>query len=193
MSNHHQGMFLATRELLLAWKQRPGCEFNMVKNRPGMKNNPGQPAEGTQRVWMSSQQLYGKKHCGVQQVIPMDNFGQFNILHLPNKNYRRVGRKGRLGGNAGKDNPENEFSDGNEQFEGPSKLLLSAMELHILMRQTWPATPQQSYHGIEMIDTVPNGRSSLLIRRMQEYHEYVARGGVMSEEDMKKIDLVEDQ
>jgi len=192
MSNHHQGMFLATRELLLAWKDRTGCEFHLVKNRPGLKNNPGQPAEGTQRVWMSSQQLYGNRHCGVQQVIPMDNFGQFNILHLPNKNYRRVGRKGRLGGNTGKNNPDNEFPDGTEKIEGPSNLLLSAMELHILMRQKWPATPQQSYKGIEMVDNVSRGKTPLTIRRMQEYHEYVARGGVMSEDDMKKTALVED-
>jgi len=66
--NHHQGMFLATRDLLLAWKDRSGCNFDQVKNRPGMKNRPSQPSEGTQRVWMSSQQLYGARHCNVQQV-----------------------------------------------------------------------------------------------------------------------------
>ena len=66
--NHHQGMFLATRKLLLAWKDRLGCNFDQVKNRPGMKNRPSQPSEGTQRVWMSSQQLYGGSHCNVQQV-----------------------------------------------------------------------------------------------------------------------------
>lgn len=66
--NHHQGMFLATRNLLLAWKDRLGCNFDQVKNRPGMKNRPSQPSEGTQRVWMSSQQLYGRSHCNVQQV-----------------------------------------------------------------------------------------------------------------------------
>jgi hypothetical protein len=66
--NHHQGMFLATRDLLLAWKDRVGCDFDQVKNRPGMKDRPSQPAEGTQRVWMSSQQLYGGRHCNVQQV-----------------------------------------------------------------------------------------------------------------------------
>ncbi len=66
--NHHQGMFLATRNLLLAWKDRVGCNFDQVKNRPGMKNRPSQPSEGTQRVWMSSQQLYGRSHCNVQQV-----------------------------------------------------------------------------------------------------------------------------
>jgi hypothetical protein len=66
--NHHQGMFLATRDLLMAWRDRSGCEFDKVKNRPGLKGRPSQPAEGTQRVWMSSQQLYGGRHCKVQQV-----------------------------------------------------------------------------------------------------------------------------
>ena len=46
MKNHHQGMFLATRDLLLAWKER--CEFHIATNRPG--RGP-QPTEGTQRVW----------------------------------------------------------------------------------------------------------------------------------------------
>lgn len=68
MKNHHQGMFMATSDLLLAWKVRPGCEFDKVRNRPGMKNRPSQPSEGTQRVWMSSQMLYGGHHCNVQQV-----------------------------------------------------------------------------------------------------------------------------
>ena len=46
MKNHHQGMFLATRELLLAWKER--CDFHIASNRPGRGS---QPTEGTQRVW----------------------------------------------------------------------------------------------------------------------------------------------
>lgn len=46
MKNHHQGMFLATHDLLLAWKKR--CEFDVATNRPG---RGAQPTEGTQRVW----------------------------------------------------------------------------------------------------------------------------------------------
>ena len=55
MHLHHQGMYMATRELLKAWKERKGCNFDVVKNRPG---SGSQPSEGTQRVWMSSQQLF---------------------------------------------------------------------------------------------------------------------------------------
>lgn len=46
MKNHHQGMYLATKDLLLAWKDR--CKFNIATNRPGQGS---QPTEGTQRVW----------------------------------------------------------------------------------------------------------------------------------------------
>ena len=124
--------------------------------------------------------LYGDNHCKVQQLIPMDRFGLFTVLHVPNKNYRRVGKKGRLGGNANKDAAENEFSDGTEQFEAPSPLLLTAMELHIAMRRTWPAKPQSPYTGITMVDEVGRGRRSKgLDDRLEDYHEYVQRGGVL--------------
>lgn len=51
MQNDHQGMFLATPYLLKAWKVRKNCQFDEARNRPGRKDNPHQPAEGTQRVW----------------------------------------------------------------------------------------------------------------------------------------------
>ena len=51
MKNHHQGMFLATRDLLLAWKDR--CQFDVASNRPG--KGP-QPTEGTQRVWYDTRE-----------------------------------------------------------------------------------------------------------------------------------------
>jgi hypothetical protein len=51
MQNDHQGMFLATRYLLKAWKERDNCHFDIASNRPGKKKDPHQPAEGTQRVW----------------------------------------------------------------------------------------------------------------------------------------------
>jgi hypothetical protein len=188
MANHHQGMFIATRDLLKAWKEKKECKFDVVRDRPGLKAKPGQPAEGTQRVWMSSQMLYGSRHCGVQQVIPMDKFGALTVLHLPNKNYRRVGKKGRLGGHDSKE--EVKFSDGTEVIEGPSKQLLTAMELHIEMRKRWPAQPRLPYKGIQMVDDVRGGRFPLIDERMLEFRAYEARGGVMSEEDMAKVDLV---
>jgi hypothetical protein len=204
MKNHHQGMYLATRELLLAWKDRgPSCDFAKARLRPGTK---GQPSEGTQRVWMSSQMLYGNRHCGmsrqflnvhclpfvltstflsikgVQQVLPKDSFGTLTLLHLPNKNYRRVGKY-----------RNRQFADGSEVFELPHESLLTAMELHLSVRKDLPSVPQFPYRGIRMIDEVTNDRTPLLERRMQEYEEYVTRGGVLSDYDMTKTLLVEEE
>lgn len=187
MKNHHQGMYLATRELLKAWKVRTGCDFANARDRPG--RGP-QPTEGTQRVWMSSQMLYGKRHCGVVQVLPKSRFPALTVLHLPNKNYRRVGKY-----------RQRKFADGSEVFEKPHESLLSAMELHLAMRRAFPASPgggeqrSEPYSGIKMVDEVniQRDRSPLLERRMREYFEYVDRGGVLSQEDMTKTALVEEQ
>ena len=195
MQNHHQGMFIATRELLRVWRAKPGCEFDKIRQRPGAKNKPSQPIEGTQRVWMSSQMLHGSKHCNVQQVIPIDNFGQLNVLHLPNKNYRRVGKKGRLGGNK-EGAKENEFSDGTEVFEGPDPSLLQALQLHLEIRRQRPTVvtdPPKKYEGIQLVDDIERdggfNRQSReykirLEKRLKAFEDYAARGGVMLESDM---------
>ena len=181
MNNHHQGMFLATRELLVTWQKR--CNFHIASNRPG---KGAQPTEGTQRVWMSSQMLYGCRNgCCVQQVLPKErSFGALTVLHLPNKNYRRVGKY-----------RQREFSDGTEVFEQPSSTLLTDMELHLGMRRVWHPEPQIPYRGITMVDEVDkqSDRNPLLERRMKEYHEYVERGGVLSDYDFTRIDLVEER
>ena len=93
MSNHHQGFYLATKEQLALWKIR--CQFDVATNRPGTGN---QPKHGTQRVWMSSLMLFHKKHCNVKQVIPVSKFSLFSVHHLANKNYKRIGKRGRLQG-----------------------------------------------------------------------------------------------
>lgn len=66
------------------------------------------------------------------------------------------------------------------------------MELHIEMRKKWPATPELPYRGIQMIDEVRGGRSAMIDRRMREFRAYAARGGVMSEDDMEKVALVDE-
>ncbi len=184
MRNHHQGMFLATAYLLKKWRDRAGCQFDKVRNRPGMRNRPSQPTEGTQRVWMSSQMLYGVKHCNVQQVIPVDSFGTLTVLHLPNKNYRRVGHY-----------RNRTFSDGTESFDhGISAGLLTAMALHLELKRLTPPKPRIPYDGVKVVDDVDReGRTPLLERRMGEYQAYVDRGGVLSEDDMKKTALVEER
>jgi hypothetical protein len=122
-------------------------------------------------------------HPFAHQLIPVESFGVFNVLHLPNKNYRRVGHfRNRT------------FSDGSEKFDfGATGSLLTAMNLHLEMRKTFKQTPHLPYRGIEMTDKVDRGRTPLLERRMGEYQAYVDRGGILSEEDMTKIALVEDR
>ena len=188
MKNHHQGMFLATRELLEAWKNRKGCDFDKIRNRPGRGN---QPSEGTQRVWMSSQMLYGGRHCGVQQVLPASKFGALTVLHLPNKNYRRVGKY-----------RKRVFSDGTEVFEAPHSSLLSAMEFHIGLRRSGEilmvgdggSHAPQTYRGIRMVDQVTHAhdRTALLERRLLDYENYVKRGGIPDDHDMEHMELLED-
>jgi len=200
MRKPHQGMYLVTPSLLRAWKKRPQCRFNEVRNRPSHPSNPGQPTEGTQRVWMSSQMLYGGRHCKVTQLLPVENFGQLTVLHLPNKNYRRVGKQGRLGGND--NSPKNEFGDGSEVFQRSHPSLLKALELHLEMKRQFPNLQTSNvgegkrYTGIRMVDTDVNFHSmhknhrAAAEARLEAYRAYVERGGYMLESDMN-IDLDE--
>ena len=200
MDNAHQGMFMATAALLKAWKDRPNCQFDVIRQRPGLKNRPSQPSEGTQRVWMSSRMLHGKKHCNVKQLIPIRNFGQVTVWHLPNKNYRRVGKKGRIGGVDS--SIENEFGTGKEKFLGPDPNLPTAMQLHLEMRKNYgypdvgedksissSRAKKKPYKGIIMINEVDLGNRgipkyvSMLYERMKAYDEYVARGGLLADSD----------
>ena len=170
-------------------------DFVPQKELSGMKNKPSQPVEGTQRVWMSSQMLHGSKHCNVQQLIPIDNFGQLNVLHLPNKNYRRVGKKGRLGGNK-EGAKENVFGDGTEVFEGPDPSLLQALFLHLEIRRRLPIVvedPPKQYTGIQMVDDIERDGGfhhqsadykQRVEKRLKAFQAYAARGGVMLESDM---------
>jgi hypothetical protein len=127
--------------------------------------------------------LYGGRHCDVTQLLPKDSFGALTVWHLPNKNYRRVGKY-----------RNRTFSDGSEVFEMPSEKLLTAMQVHLEMRRAWPATPQFPYTGIQMVDEidVQGDRSPMLERRTKEYQQYVERGGVLSENDMTRTNLVEE-
>ena len=130
---------------------------------------------------MSSQMLYGGRHCNVQQVLPKDSFGSLTVLHLPNKNYRRVGKY-----------RNRTFADGSEVFERPHPSLLTAMELHLALRAAIPNDPQKPYRGVQMVDEVvrQHDRFPLLDQRMKEYNEYAKRGGVLSQEDMSKTELL---
>lgn len=202
MCGPHQGMYLATPALLAAWRDRearPRCRFDEIRDRPSHPSNPSQPTEGTQRVWMSSQMLYGGRHCAVTQLLPVENFGQLTVLHLPNKNYRRVGKQGRLGG--GDDAPKNEFRDGSEVFRKSHPDLLKGLELHVEMRRQFPdlqtsnvGGKEGGYAGIRMVDTdidfrrLYRNHKAAAEQKLAAYKAYVDRGGYMVAADMD-IDL----
>jgi hypothetical protein len=128
--------------------------------------------------------LYGGRHCAVQQVLPKDSFGALTVWHLPNKNYRRVGKyRNRV------------FANGSEVFEQPHASLLLAMEFHLALRRAMPNAPQLPYRGVKLVDEVPyeRDRDKLLNRRMKDYENYAKRGGVLSEYDMKRTELIEEE
>lgn len=195
MAHPHQGMYMVTPTLLMAWKDRPKCNFNIVRNRPSHPSNPSQPTEGTQRVWMSSQMMYGTRHCAIKQLLPVENFGQLTVHHLPNKNYRRVGKQGRLGGHANA--PVNEFSDGTEVFEPSHPDLLKALELHIELKRQFRHLQlsniidkssdgeENRYTGIRIVDIDIKLRNNhKMASTLEAYKSYVKRGGYMIDTDM---------
>jgi len=138
--------------------------------------------------------LYGRNHCNVKQLLPVENFGQLTLLHLPNKNYRRIGKQGRLGGKplgrgkGGKLAKKELFGDGTEVFQRASTELLKSLELHIAMKRQFPHLQTSNvgkggaYAGILMVDTDVN--SSDVKEKMEAYRSYVERGGFMIDSDM---------
>merc|ERR1711957_370566 len=135
------------------------------------------------------------------QLLPVENFGQLTVLHLPNKNYRRVGKQGRLGGS---DNaPKNEFSDGTEVFQKAHPDLLKGLELHIEVKRQFPHLKSSNvggnskrYTGIRMVDTdvkfrkMYKNHKATAEQTLEAYKAYVDRGGYMVDSDMD-IDLDE--
>ena len=78
--------------------------------------------------------------------------------------------------------------------------------LHMEMRQKLPMKAENPYQGITMIDHIDRSLAwtqelknkfskedylSMVDRKMKEFDDYIARGGVMSPEDMVMIDLIE--
>ena len=119
------------------------------------------------------------------------------MLHLPNKNYRRVGKQGRIGGTD--NSPKNEFSDGTEVFQPSHPDLLQALELHVEMKRHFPnlnrtnlagEEGKEKYVGVRIVDTdiklgsfAPNHRK-VAENRLEAYKAYVSRGGYMIDSDM---------
>jgi hypothetical protein len=197
MKNHHQGMFLATPALLRDWQQRP-CHFHIASKRPGRKNQPSQPLYGTQRVWMSSQQLLGRARknktktyhggavaCGVQQVLPIDLLGALTVHHLPNKNYRRVGQY------RTRDTTRNE-----QVIVEPEESYWTALRLHFELVRHFTTSKSKNKNLLGKMKKqvrftmtaspeIPTDQYPTEWRpKLDAFQNYVQRGGIMNEQDM---------
>lgn len=99
LTRAHSGVWMGTRRQLVHWRDK--CGFHEPTRRPG---KGGQPASGTQRVWMAGRSLFDRRFgCGIEALVPLEHYQAFALHHLSDKNFRRVGRKGRLGGRAAKE------------------------------------------------------------------------------------------
>jgi len=111
------------------------------------------------------------------------------VLHLPNKNYRRIGKKGRLGGGTG----DIEFATGKETFDTPHESLPTEMQVHLSIRKAFPvkAKNDKNYKGIVMVDEIgeePHPQPhhpQRVLDKMAAYNEYVSRGGILSSKDIE--------
>lgn len=83
----HQGMYMATREQLLKWKET--CDFDQIdpeNEEPVWLEKYG---PSLHREFISSLRLFkselSEKGCRVQQVIPLKSFQDFMLHHLSDR------------------------------------------------------------------------------------------------------------
>jgi len=78
---HHQGMSMAIRDQLVAWKTRgPDCHYHRIDRRYGYHR---------ERI-TGGLDLYNPEFCNVTQLIPLDGMEDFLVHHMPDKNYGRM-------------------------------------------------------------------------------------------------------
>lgn len=153
---HHQGMFMAVRDQLVAWKTRgPDCEFDRPKRRPSYHR---------ERI-SGAMDLYNPNYCNVTQLIPLDSMEDFYIQHLPNKNYMRQ--------------PQQIISTMDLHKRRMKKILQGQK-----YRTFW-TDKLGKYNGIKMFLDEKNS-SLTLPYDLDLYLKYVSRGGVLSNEELKE-------
>jgi len=155
---HHQGMYMATRQQLLAWKTRkPFCHFDIILRRQ---------AYHTERV-SGAVELFSEEFCNVTQLIPLDSAEDFYIHHLPNSNHLR--------------SPQYIVTT-----RKLHQLRMQAIQELNPNQRLW-VDREGTYNGIQMfIDE--EGTDKIVVRNMTTYKEYVSRGGMMTQSMMSKVD-----
>lgn len=151
---HHQGMFMATREQLLAWKTRgPNCKFDKPIRRPGYHRERTSGA----------MDLYDDEYCNVTQLLPLDSMEDLYIHHMPDKNYKRL--------------PDRIFTT-MDLHKRRMKVLLKNNKA----KRLW-VDRYGRYNGIKMFIDERNKTLSLPFD-LTAYQKYVKRGGMLSEEEL---------
>lgn len=145
---HHQGMFMATRQQLLAWKTRqPDCHFHTVERRPAWHR---------ERI-SGAMDLYNPRHCNVTQLLPLNTFEDLLIYHMPNKNHRRM--------------PKNVVSV-RDLHERRQRII----QHRDAIISKGAETQQQKYNGIQMFPDERNSTMSMHFN-LSEFHAFVKNAG----------------
>jgi len=152
---HHQGMFMATRQQLIAWKTRaPDCHFHKIERRSGWHR---------ERI-TGALDLYDEDYCNVTQLLPVDSFEDLLIHHMPNKNYYR--------------SPLNIITTRNLH-----KMRINAMQSMDKNKQIW-INDKGEYNGIKMINDERDPTKRMHFN-LADYREYVVRGGRLTEKQLE--------
>lgn len=160
--HHHQGMYMAVRDQLIAWKTRgPECLFDKPVRRYGYHRA---------RV-SGAMDLYNEKYCNVTQLIPLDSMEDLYIHHLPDRNYQR--------------RPQQNIIATMDLHKRRMKKILDVDRY----KKLWVDENGQ-YNGIHMFVDETNSSLSLPYD-LDPYLKYVSRGGMLSDEELKEWDWEE--
>ncbi len=155
---HHQGMFMATKQQLEAWKTRgPECQFDRPVRRTGYHRERTSGA----------MDLFDEEICNVTQLIPLDSTEDFYIHHMPDKNNHRQ--------------PTKRTSTMDLHKRRMKQILEMDPE-----KKLW-VDEEGRYNGIKMfIDE--KKKDFYLPFDLTNYEKYVSRGGMLTDEELREWD-----
>lgn len=158
---HHQGMYMAVRDQLIAWKTRgPECLFDKPVRRYGYHR---------ERV-SGAIDLYDEHYCNVTQLIPLDSMEDLYVHHLPNKNNMKQ--------------PQQIIATMDLHKRRMKKIMDGDR-----YKKLW-VDENGEYDGIHMFVDESNSSLSLSYD-LDLYEKYVTRGGMLSDEELKEWDWEE--
>lgn len=153
---HHQGMFMATRDQLVAWKTRgPECKFDKPVRRPAYHR------ERTS----GGMDLYDTDYCNVTQLLPLESLEDLYIHHMPDKNNERLPKR---------------VLPTLDLHKRRMQVLLANDE----KKKMW-VDKDGRYNGINMFIDETNPDFSIPFD-LTTYKAYVSRGGMLTEDELKE-------